>query len=119
MLLAGLWAANLVEGGRLAMLDQRCVDTHPDTALNITTVTLPVRVRSMIIWICVGGALTRLEERIRWSAIDQYLGIVANDFVARSVLRAGAAGAEEGNIAARHGYTAAGTSDRNTIAVDV
>lgn len=119
MLLAGLWAANLMKSGRLAMLDQGGMDSHPNATLNITIVTFPVRVGCMILWICIGCALTRLKERIGRSAVDRFLGIVANDFVARSVLGTGAAGAEEGDVTASHGNTTAGASDRNAVAVHV
>lgn len=101
------------------MLDQGGIDSHPDAALNITIVTFPVRVGCMILWICIGCALTRLKERIRRSAVDRFLGIVANDFVARSVLRTGAASAEEGDVTASHGNTTAGASDGNAVAVHV
>lgn len=101
------------------MLDQGGMVSHPNAALNITIVTFPVRVGCMILWICIGCALTRLKERIRRSAVDRFLGIVANDFVSRSVLRTGAAGAEEGDGTTSHRNTTAGASDRNTVAVHV
>ena len=73
----------------------------------------------MIVWISVCRALAWLEERIRWSVTDRPLRIVADDLVARSRLRTGAALKKEWNITASHRNATAGASDRNAVAIDI
>lgn len=45
--------------------------------MNVASVTLPIRIGAVVIWIRVSGALALREERVRWSVWNILLGVVA------------------------------------------
>lgn len=74
----------------------------------------------MIVGVSEGCALARLEKRVGGTVRDVHLRVVAEETIAAGTLaRAGAAGAEEGDVAAGHGNAAAGADDGDAVAVDV
>lgn len=80
---------------------------------------MPERVGRVIVGISVCCPLARLEEVVRWSIDDGFLGIVADDAIARALVLANATGAKEGDVAACDRNSRAGTGDGDAVTIDI
>lgn len=93
--------------------------THANAALDVPTVTLPIRVCSLITGIGIRCSLAWLKEWVCGTIDNIPLWVVADDAVTGTLPGSGATGAEERDVAARNRGARAGTGDRDAVPVNV
>lgn len=92
---------------------------YPNTALDISTVALPKRIRAVIVGICECRSLARLEEVVCRTVRDCLLRVVADNAVASALAGAVTTGTEKRDITAGNSDTVARAGDRDTVAVNI